>query len=175
VVLRRQRYFPASPVGLSASASSWPRTRDLGHHPEHSSTVEKPDLVLSDCAGIWRVLTHEQIRKKFAHLGAIAKKKRREEPEAEAADLAPETWQDGTFQGLSDRVDSGRHHRGDRRGERRGGLTMAARDGVRLWREASRWDSGYPADGVDHTLSTLIFNRVLNAARCSSPIPMLTA
>ena len=42
-------------------------------------------------------------------------------------------------------------------------------------REASRWDSGYPADGVDHTLSTLIFNRVLNAARCSSPIPMLTA
>jgi hypothetical protein len=46
---------------------------------------------------------------------------------------------------------------------------------VRLRREASRWDSGYPADGLDHTLSTLIFNRVLNAARCSSPIPMLTA
>ena len=46
---------------------------------------------------------------------------------------------------------------------------------VRLRREASRWDSGYPADGVDHTLSTLIFNRVLNAARYSSPIPMLTA
>ena len=38
-----------------------------------------------------------------------------------------------------------------------------------------RWDSGYPADGVDHTLSTLIFNRVLNAARYSSPIPMLMA
>ena len=33
----------------------------------------------------------------------------------------------------------------------------------------------YPADGVDHTLSTLIFNRVLNAARYSSPIPTLTA
>ena len=58
----------------------------------------------------------------------------------------------------------------------------AARKSSRVWpearsrrREASRWDSGYPADGVDHTLSTLIFNRVLNAARCSSPIPMLTA
>ena len=46
---------------------------------------------------------------------------------------------------------------------------------VRPRREASRSDSGYPADGVDHTLSTLIFNRVLNAARYSSPIPMLTA
>jgi hypothetical protein len=34
---------------------------------------------------------------------------------------------------------------------------------------------GYPADGVDHTLSKLIFNRVLNAARYSSPIPMLPA
>ena len=34
---------------------------------------------------------------------------------------------------------------------------------------------GYSADGVVHTLSTLIFNRVLNAARYSSPIPMLTA
>ncbi|MGY4652323.1 hypothetical protein [Mycobacterium sp. URHB0021] len=46
---------------------------------------------------------------------------------------------------------------------------------VRLWREASHWDSGYLAEGVDHTLSTLIFNRVLNAARYSSPIPMLAA
>ena len=34
---------------------------------------------------------------------------------------------------------------------------------------------GYSGDGVVHTLSTLIFNRVLNAARYSSPIPILTA
>ena len=39
----------------------------------------------------------------------------------------------------------------------------------------TRRDSGYPVDGVDLTLSTVIFNRVLNAARYSSPIPMLTA
>ena len=57
--------------------------RDLGHHPEHSPTVENPDLVRSDCGGLWRVLTQEQIRKKFAHLGAIAKKKRREAAEVE--------------------------------------------------------------------------------------------
>jgi hypothetical protein len=57
--------------------------RDLGHHPEHSPTVENPDLVRCDCGGIWRILTQEQIRKKFAHLGAIAKKKRRETAEEE--------------------------------------------------------------------------------------------
>ena len=33
----------------------------------------------------------------------------------------------------------------------------------------------YSADGTVHTLSTLIFNRVVNAPRCSSLIPMLTA
>ena len=49
------------------------RHRDLGHHPEHSPTAENPDLVRCDCGGIWRILTPEQIRKKFAHLGAIAK------------------------------------------------------------------------------------------------------
>ena len=57
----------------------------------------------------------------------------------------------------------------------KGLVTRQVRESVRLRREASRWDSGYPADGVDHTLSTLIFNRVLNAARYSSPIPMLRA
>ena len=40
---------------------------------EHSPTAENPDLVRCDCGGIWRILTPEQIRKKFAHLGAIAK------------------------------------------------------------------------------------------------------
>jgi hypothetical protein len=45
--------------------------------------VENPDLVRCDCGGIWRILTPEQIRKKFAHLGAIAKKKRREAAEEE--------------------------------------------------------------------------------------------
>lgn len=57
--------------------------RDLGHHPEHSPTPENPDLVCCNCGGIWRILTQEQIRQKFAHLGAIAKKKRREAAEDE--------------------------------------------------------------------------------------------
>ena len=49
--------------------------RDLGHHhhPEHSPTVENPDLLRRDCGGVWRILTQEQIGKKFAHLGVIAK------------------------------------------------------------------------------------------------------
>jgi len=57
--------------------------RDLGHHPEHSTTPENPDLVCCNCGGIWRILTQDQIRQKFAHLGAIAKKKRREAAEDE--------------------------------------------------------------------------------------------
>ena len=69
--------------------------RDLGHHPEHSPTAENPDLVCCDCGGIWRILTPEQIRR-IAHLGR-SRNKRREEPEAEAADLPPETWRDGKF------------------------------------------------------------------------------
>ena len=48
------------------------RHRDLGHRPDHSPTAENPDLVRCDCGGIWRILTPERIRKKFARLGAIA-------------------------------------------------------------------------------------------------------
>jgi len=46
--------------------------RDLGHHPD-SPTAENADLVCCHCGGMWRILTPEQIRKKFAHLGVIAK------------------------------------------------------------------------------------------------------
>jgi hypothetical protein len=53
--------------------------------------VENPDLVRSDCGGIWRILTQDQIRKKFAHLGAIAKKKRREGCRGGAAPSSGET------------------------------------------------------------------------------------
>ena len=41
--------------------------------------MENPDLVRCDRGGVWRILTPEQIRKKFAHLGAIAKKKKKRE------------------------------------------------------------------------------------------------
>ena len=40
---------------------------------------------------------------------------------------------------------------------------------------AAKRTVGYSAEGVDHTLSMLIFSRVLNAARNSSVMPMLTA
>jgi hypothetical protein len=68
--------------------------RDLGHHPEHSPTAENPDLVCCDCGGMWRILTPEQIR---TLTSGRSRNKRREEPEAEAADLPPETWRDGKF------------------------------------------------------------------------------
>ena len=59
------------------------RHRDAGHHPYAAPTAENPERWDCDCGGIWRILTQEQIRQKFAHLGAIAKKKRREAAEEE--------------------------------------------------------------------------------------------
>jgi hypothetical protein len=43
---------------------------------------------------MWRILTPEQIR---TLTSGRSRNKRREEPEAEAADLPPETWRDGKF------------------------------------------------------------------------------
>ena len=56
-------------------------------------------------------------------------------------------------------------------------LNLEDDTGTVNWRERALAQKcrGYSADGVVHTLSTLIFNRVLNAARNSSLIPMLTA
>ena len=67
-------HMKCHPNVINDKKAAWiARHRDLGHHPEHSPTAENPDLVRCDCGGIWRILTPEQIRKKFAHLGAIAK------------------------------------------------------------------------------------------------------
>jgi hypothetical protein len=54
--------------------------RDLGHHPHSAPTDENPERWECDCGGVNRILTPEQIRQKFAHLGAAAKARREGRP-----------------------------------------------------------------------------------------------
>jgi hypothetical protein len=50
--------------------------RREGHHPRPAPTRENPERWDCDCRTIWRILTPEQIRLKFAHLGRIAAARR---------------------------------------------------------------------------------------------------
>ena len=58
------------PPGYSYySVEAWAqRHRDMGHHPQPAPTPENPERWDCDCRTIWRILTGEQIRQKFAHL-----------------------------------------------------------------------------------------------------------
>ena len=44
------------------------RHRRAGHRPQPTPTTENPERWDCDCGGLWRILTLEQIRQKFAHL-----------------------------------------------------------------------------------------------------------
>jgi hypothetical protein len=63
--------------------------RALGHHPHPAPTKENPEQWECKCdpdavwTAVWRILTPRQVRQKFAHLGAIAKKKTPEAAEEE--------------------------------------------------------------------------------------------
>ncbi len=55
---------------ISDSAAGWMAQHcDQGHHPHPNPTSENPERWDCDCGCIWRILTIEQIRQKFAHLG----------------------------------------------------------------------------------------------------------
>ena len=68
------------------SVEAWAeRHRRDGHHPHRAPTDENPERWECECPGItgvavWRILTAEQIRMKFAHLGAAAKARREGRP-----------------------------------------------------------------------------------------------
>jgi hypothetical protein len=44
------------------------RHRVEGHHPHPAPTQENPERWDRECGYIWRILTVEQMRMKFAHL-----------------------------------------------------------------------------------------------------------
>ncbi len=41
--------------------------RMMGHYPHSAPTTENPERWDCDCGYLWRILTGEQIRQKFAH------------------------------------------------------------------------------------------------------------
>jgi hypothetical protein len=42
--------------------------RGQGHHPHPAPTHDNPEEWACDCGTVWRILTMEQTRQKFAHL-----------------------------------------------------------------------------------------------------------
>lgn len=42
--------------------------RGQGHHPHPAPTPDNPEKWACDCGTVWRILTMEQTRQKFAHL-----------------------------------------------------------------------------------------------------------
>jgi hypothetical protein len=54
---------------IDHDAEVWAERHRLeGHHPHPAPTLENPERWDCECGGIWRILTLEQIRMKFAHL-----------------------------------------------------------------------------------------------------------
>lgn len=58
--------------------------RGMGHHPFPSPTEENPERWLCECntdrgiTAVWRILTHEQIARKYSHLGEAAHRRNSE-------------------------------------------------------------------------------------------------
>ena len=62
-------------MSIEAARQGWiERHREMGHHPYPSPTTENPERWECRCdpdakwTAVWRILTVEQIRQKFAHL-----------------------------------------------------------------------------------------------------------
>ena len=64
-----ERGWIIEPQPQKHSVEAWAeRHRRAGHHPQPTPTTENPERWDCECGGLWRILTPEQIRQKFAHL-----------------------------------------------------------------------------------------------------------
>lgn len=69
-----ERGWIIEPQPASDPAAGWvAKHRDQGHHPYPAPTADNPECWECDCpdtawTAIWRILTPEQIRQKYAHL-----------------------------------------------------------------------------------------------------------
>ena len=58
-----------APLDADHSVEAWAeRHRRVGHHPHPALTKENPERWDCECGHLWRILTPEQVRRKFAHL-----------------------------------------------------------------------------------------------------------
>jgi hypothetical protein len=68
--------IPPTPY-LVHGVEAWAqRHRDQGHHPYPAPTPENPELWACECGHIWRILTPDQIRRKFAGMFSAARARR---------------------------------------------------------------------------------------------------
>ena len=95
------------------SVEAWAERHRLeGHHPHPAPTKENPERWECECPGItgvavWRILTGEQIRQKFAHL-------KHDHPRRNLADDLPSGNPSGPPLRMVDRYAAGRPMRGVR-------------------------------------------------------------
>ena len=79
--LSAERGWIVEPQPASHGVEKWvAHHRGQGHHPHPAPTKKNPERWDCECGYIWRILTGEQIRMKFAHLGAAAKARREGRP-----------------------------------------------------------------------------------------------
>jgi hypothetical protein len=64
---------PVSPLRYVPVEEWVQRHRDARHHPYAAPTKENPERWDCECGHIWRILTLEQITRKFAHLKHAAR------------------------------------------------------------------------------------------------------
>jgi hypothetical protein len=90
-------FGPPQPTPNPNSVEAWAqRHRDEGHHPQPAPTTENPERWDCECdpdavwTAVWRILTVEQIRQKFAHLSKRDTPARR--ANREAAEYIEEIW-----------------------------------------------------------------------------------
>ena len=102
-----ERGWIIEPQPSKYSVEVWAeRHRDMGHHPHPAPTKENPEQWECECPGItgvavWRILTVEQIRQKFAHL-------KHHHPRRNLADDLPVGRPSGPPLRIADRYAAGR-------------------------------------------------------------------
>jgi hypothetical protein len=86
---RKGWVFGPPPFNPNSTAEAWAqRHRDEGHHPYPAPTKENPERWECKCdpdakwTAVWRMLTVDQIRQKFAHLSKRDTPARRANQEA---------------------------------------------------------------------------------------------
>lgn len=65
------------------------RHRTADHRPGPAPTQENPERWDCDCGATWRILTPEQIRRKFAHLKVAAAERHRQQRRVDRAAVRP--------------------------------------------------------------------------------------
>jgi hypothetical protein len=85
----RESHYSREAERIAARVEEWAaHHRGQGHNPRPAPTRENPERWDCECGYIWRILTVEQTRQKFAHL----RKRRTPAHEVQTDAVAPNAW-----------------------------------------------------------------------------------